>query len=298
MKKILSVIGALALILSAASGWAEAVYPVYVWAGTPPTSVTATAKTDGNLMSLEIKDLQEGAFVMEVFMRSSGTVTCVGIVSEDKVDPPEISTGKFHTLDGEWDKKAVFTIANKQPGRYSAGIVTFASTVPWAPGLGEHVMLVKVNATGPTGNDSCWLVAIKPPTACTVTKFYAVEQTNVVSVVTYEYRYNASIKKWIRVQVTKWVEQKQTTIGLGLGNVHDSYGFEVHEQQVDGSYLPVAAMAASAVDTTFTWIPSPTRTGWYVLLDNDTILGPTVVGTTKSIPSPLDVVEPPPPNTN
>ncbi len=149
----------------------EQVYPVSVWTGVAPTSITATVKTDGNLMSLEIKDLQEGAFVMEVFMRSTGVVTCTSIVSDDHVDLPDITSGVFHTSDGVWDKKAVFTIANKTAGRYSNGIVTFASTVPWNPNLGDHVMLIKVNATGPTGSDSCWLVAIKPPTATEVTNF-------------------------------------------------------------------------------------------------------------------------------
>ena len=293
MKKILLVIiGALALILSATSVVRAETFPNRLVSGVLPSSGVLNVSTDGANLSLELCGFQEGSFVMEFFTQAgSGTVSLYSIVTDDIVTPPTITRGTFSTPAGQYDTKVLFQISNRVPGRYTSGTVTLSCTTPWTfPGKTD-VVLIKINATGPTGTDSCWVAAYRPPTAAEVTRFDLSERVSYLTNVT---RKLVSGKLVLTTNITVSVT---TTYGVGIGVATDDVvGFSIQEEWrtiFSGPFWTdrVAILYTPGLLTSGSFVPQSFRTGNYRLVAISSDGSTEVVATANSLGAP-------PPNTN
>ena len=307
MKKLLKMAVALCAMMFVGLTMARAntvLIPVFV-TGTAPTSGVITALVDdatGKYLSIDISRFPDTTFVMKLLTDTSGGVSVYQI--DPSISLPVISYGAVNAPEhNTYNTEITFQINNKPSpdgsGRYYGGVVVFYNPNGWTFSAKTYKLMIHVGGTGTDGTSSCWVGETVPPTACTVFKFYGIESTNtVITGTNYVYKYIASLKRTIKVAEYTFGEQRSTTLYIGLKDVMNSSGFDILEQQTDGSLSVITSLLPNAIDTSFTFIPSLTRTGLYRLVDKDTMVGPVIAGNAFTIPDPLPVIEPTAPNTN
>jgi hypothetical protein len=281
--------------------------PVFV-TGTAPTSGVITMLVDdatGKYLSVDVSRFPDTTFVMKILTDTSGGISISQI--DPTITKPVISYGAVNAPEhNTYNTEIVFQINNKPSsdgsGRYYGGVVIFYNPNGWTFSAKTYKLMIHVGGTGTDGTSSCWIGETVPPTACTVFKFYGTESTNtVVTGTNYVYKYIASLKRTIRVAEYTTSERWSTTIYVGLTDVFNSSGFDILEQQTDGSCSVITSLLPNAIDTSFTFTPSLTRTGLYRLVDKDTMVGPVIAGNALTILNPLPIIEPAAPaapNTN
>lgn len=268
----------------------------------PATGVLTVSVDDatGTYLTVEAHGLPDTTFIMEVLTDTSGAVGVYAI--DPTIATPSINYGSYNGPGGNNFNTQIRFQINKKPsgiaGRYYDGVVVFYNPNGWSfSSTKTYKMLFHIAGTGVNGTSSCWVAEIYPPTACTVSAFRALDITNMVYVPTQVTNYN----KFLRKTVTNWVNVLkpvlQTTLTVGLGDIYNSTGFSVKEEQTDGSFIEVWPLPPETVYTSKTITPSGNRTGVYVIIDHDTVRGDTVAAATWSTP-PLPVSEPAAPNTN
>ena len=307
MKKLLQMAVALCVMLFVGLTTLKAntvLIPVFV-TGTAPESGVVTVLVDdatSKYLSIDISHFPEKTFVMKLLTDTAGGISISQI--DPTITKPVISYGAVNAPEhNTYNTEIQFQLNNKPSsngsGRYYGGVVVFYNPNGWTFSTKTYKMMFHIGGTGTDGTSSCWLGETVPPTACTVTAFNALEVTNTVMVPTQQRTYSTLLKKWVTKTVNVPTTIRQTTIIVGLGNVHDTLGFDVEEQQVDGTYITLFPLGPTSVNMSYIFDSTlSNRTGRYRLIDHDTMVGDTVAATSWSIPDPLPVIEPTAPNTN